>query len=98
MMNQTTAHAVGTKVYYTGDMANQSGNGVVVAIRPATEWTHESMDITLDDGREMRAIQISNFSGIGRRFWTMDEYQADRAKKIAQMEAEYAAIMARRAV
>ena len=91
-----TFYPVGTGVYYTGDVANQPGNGTVTAIRPANQWAAESMDITLDDGREMRAIQISNFSGPGRRFWTMDEWQADRAKKIAQMEAEFAAIMARK--
>lgn len=92
-----TVHPVGTGIYYTGDMANQPGRGTVAAIRPATRWSSESMDITLEDGREMRGIQISNFSGIGRRFWTMDEYQADRAKKIAQIEAEYAAMLARKA-
>jgi hypothetical protein len=91
-------YPVGTGVHYTGDVANQPGNGTVTAIRPANEWAAESMDITLEDGRQMRAIQMSNFSGIGRRFWSMEEYQADRAKKIEQMRVEFDAIMARKAV
>jgi hypothetical protein len=94
MDNMKTAsgtYEVGTAIYYTGDIANQSGKGTVTALRPASAYGSASMDITLEDGREMRGIQMTNFGNHpGRRFWTMVEYQADRTKRIAQMEAEYA--------
>jgi hypothetical protein len=89
-------HPIGTEIHYTGDMANQPGNGVVTSLRPATTYGIESMDITLEDGRVFRAVHLSNFSGIGRRFWTMTDYQADRAMKIAAMHAEYEAMLARK--
>lgn len=96
-MANTDTHGVGTAVYYTGDVANQSGRGVVVALRPASPYGAASMDIVLEDGRALNGIHMSNFAGPGRRFWTMAEWEADRAKRIAEMRAEHAALCARRA-
>ena len=44
-------YAVGRAVRYTGDMANASGIGAIVAIRPASEYGPKSYDVALTDGR-----------------------------------------------
>ena len=81
--------AVGTRIYYTGDMANQPDEGTVVAVRPPDRWGGESYDICLDDGRTMRGIYPSNYSGPGKRFWTLDEWEADRQRRIDEANAAY---------
>lgn len=85
--------AIGTEIYYTGDMANQSGFGVVSAHRPATRWSKETADLKLDDGREINAIGPHMFdASLGRRFVLRTEYETERAEKIASAMAEYEAI------
>lgn len=85
-------HAIGTEIWYTGDVCNQSGKGVVSAHRHFSDGTG-AMDIRLEDGREINAIHMSNFgSHPGRRFWTWADYAADRAAKIEAMRAEFAAM------
>ena len=79
---------VGTRVYYTGDMANCDGKGTVVVINPADRFCATSYKIVLDDGRVMRAIFANNFFGIGKRFWTMAAWRANRQRGIAQMEQD----------
>jgi hypothetical protein len=94
----TNLHNIGTEIYYTGDMANQSGFGVITAHRAGGNYGSPSMDILMEDGREMFAIHMANFGRHpGRRFWTKAEYMMDRQQKIDQMRAEYEARMARRA-
>lgn len=45
---------VGQMVKYTGDMANHSGIGAVIAIRPAGPFnSYQTYDVALADGREM---------------------------------------------
>lgn len=45
---------VGQMVKYTGDMANRSGIGAVIAIRPAGPFnSYQTYDVALADGREM---------------------------------------------
>jgi hypothetical protein len=87
-----TLLSIGTKIYYTGDMANQSGFGEVIAHR--SDW---GMDIRFEDGRAFNALTMSSFSaGPGRRFMTLETHKAERAAQIAQMHAEFDAVMARR--
>lgn len=89
---------VGTEIYYTGDMANQSGFGVVSALHGPDKWYGGSVDILMEDGREMRRLHFVQFDqSPGRRFMTKTEYTAKREADIAQMKAEYERIMARRA-
>ena len=40
-------YALGRTVRYTGDMANASGIGAIVAIRTATQWGPKSYDVAL---------------------------------------------------
>jgi hypothetical protein len=85
------AYEVGTEIYYTGDVANIDGNGTVTRVRPADlKYGYgETMDITLTDGREMRAIPMACFSGPGRRFWTAADRKAHYEAQMAVMVREY---------
>ncbi len=90
-----TQFAVGDKVYYTGDMANVSGFGAVVKINPANQWGPESYDIQLEDGGHLWTgiYGLSFKSGPGRRFWALEEWDEDQARKInAMRDAQLARI------
>lgn len=90
---------VGTELHYSGDMANVSGKGIIVKHRPATEWSHISVDIQLEDGRDIKGIAPCMFDKTpGQRFHIMTEWQAERAEKIAQMKADFERVMALKAV
>ncbi len=80
---------LGQRIYYTGDVANVDGTGTVVAVRPPSRFAEESYDIDMDDGRTKPSIFGSMFDpSPGRRFWPLDEWLADRRKRIEQMKAE----------
>ena len=51
-------YALGRAVRYTGDMANASGIGAIVAIRSATQWGPKSYDVALTDGRQFNATHL----------------------------------------
>jgi len=80
----------GTRIYYTGDMANVSDFGAITRIIEADKFAPLRYDIKMDDGRVFRQVYDLSFApGAGRRFMTEAEYLADRAIKISQMEAAY---------
>ena len=79
----------GTRIIYTGDMANLSGKGSIVAVT-SNRWSPCQYDIKLDDGREMKAIQPSNFTGPGRRFILQPKYDKQREAYIAQLRSRHA--------
>ena len=65
----------GTKIYYTGDMANCPSAGIITKYRVATKYTPEAVDIRFDDERfegdtkNARMIPIVGFgTGAGCRF------------------------------
>jgi stalled ribosome rescue protein Dom34 len=69
-------HAVGTRVRYFGDVSNLPGEGVIVGHHHSVNWGG-GMNITLNDGREMWNIKMSNFvtPGVprsGERFEALD--------------------------
>jgi len=70
----------GTKIYYTGDMANAEDFGVV--IEQSTNKWGDQVDIRLDDGRIFKGVSPLNFGGLGRRFVLRTEYDAERQAKI----------------
>jgi len=77
----------GTRFYYTGDMANADGEGSISRVIDSPKWGL-SYDLTFDDGRLFRSVSPLAFEpGSGRRFWPLDEWQANRAKRIAEMQA-----------
>ena len=80
---------IGTPIYYTGDMANQDGFGIVSAHREGDKWSSPSMDLYLKDGRTFKAVWPGMFDPApGRRFMTTETYQRERAEKIARMQAD----------
>jgi major membrane immunogen (membrane-anchored lipoprotein) len=75
----------GTKIYYTGDMANEGAYGVIV--KDYQDKWGEFFNIELEDGRKINALhQIAFAPGCGRRFMSFAEYQDERQKKIMDMQ------------
>jgi hypothetical protein len=81
----------GVRIYYTGDMANQSGFGTITLRRPIDpRWKYKQADIAMDDGREMKAIGVESFQPApGRRFWLEADWKADQDRKIEEFKAAY---------
>lgn len=77
---------IGTRIYYTGDQANNPGKGTITAHIERTQYGPFGYQITMDDGRIWRHIYASSFNkGPGRRFMTMEEHQTDREKARQQL-------------
>jgi len=75
---------VGQRIYYTGDMANIEDEGRIVRMRPADRLAPESYDVKLNDGRIFRGVYHLSFDpGPGRRFWPLDEWEAQRKARLA---------------
>jgi hypothetical protein len=76
----------GTRIYYGGDMANQSDFGTITAIEKDRWGTH--CQIVLDDGRELN-VSYHQFSPEylghgGTRFVTEAAYNKYRETQIAK--------------
>ena len=76
-----------TRIYYGGDMANDSGTGTIV--KTIQDKWGSFVDIKMDDGRDITQLPICCFSQTykghgGTRFVTLDEYNKFRRN---QMEA-----------
>lgn len=52
----------GTRIYYTGDMANQDGFGTVTKTYENKLQRTSFVDVALDDGRKMRGLHTLGFS------------------------------------
>ncbi len=81
---------VGTKIYYTGDMANQSAQGRIVKVYPPDRYCcGGSYDIEYEDDRRMtRRITPASFApGPGRRFWPLGEWNAKRETEMKKFYA-----------
>lgn len=88
-MQRFDSLGTGTRIIYTGDVANHAGRGEIVAVT-SNRWSPCQYDIRLEDGREMRAVQPSNFEGIGRRFELESEYDKKRRAFLEQLTAHRA--------
>ena len=79
----------GTRIYYTGDMANSEDHGVITK-RYNDRWG-DFVDITLDDGREFRGVYVIAFEpGPGRRFMLEEEWQEQRNAAVNNFNQRYA--------
>jgi ribosomal protein L37AE/L43A len=58
--NQPGLLPIGSKIYYTGDMANQDGEGWVGSHMPASRFGSASLNIQLEDGRVFGGVYPSN--------------------------------------
>ncbi len=71
----------GTRIYYTGDMANSEDYGVIVSYTPPGKWS-DNIKIRLDDGRIFNVSSPAFIPGPGRRFWLADDWDAEKQKRI----------------
>jgi len=84
---------VGTRIYYTGDMANNEGFGTVTKKIPEGKYNSACVNIKMDDGREkimLPEILFSpKYSGNGStRFVTQEAYQNWKIERIQAINAE----------
>lgn len=86
----------GDRIYYTGDRANGSSEGTITEVVPATKYAGESVWIDFDeerfeeDKKKRSNVDLCNFApGPGRRFWMLDEWEADRQIRIKAMQNRY---------
>ena len=77
----------GTEIYYTGDMANIDGFGVISEERPG-EWGRRD-HIKMEDGRAFWLGPESFSPGPGRRFMTKAEWKAHREARIKEMKERW---------
>lgn len=76
---------IGTKIHYTGDMANIEGWGEITTVK-GSKFYPVMYAIKLDDGRIFPGVLPLNFSGIGRRFVTEKEYEQERDQKMKELD------------
>lgn len=72
---------VGTRIYYTGDMANNEGFGTITKKIPAGKYNQACVETKLDDGRIQKMLPellfSPKYSGNGStRFVTEEAYRA----------------------
>ena len=93
--------AIGTRIYYTGDMANASGFGEVTDKKPADRYAPDQLQITMEDDRSFWIYSMSvsdHYNGTcATRFVTEAAYLAYREERMAAMQEEYRRMMERRA-
>jgi hypothetical protein len=85
-------HPLGTEIYYTGDVANQPGFGVITALNRDSQWG-DSYDFTLEDGREIKGIATHSLGDKyeghgGTRFVIRAAYDDYRAKLMERWHGE----------
>ena len=86
----TAQLAPGDRFYYTGDMANEEGEGTIAAVIN-NEWGTNYRCVFDDPDRAPFIVTPAAFApGPGRRFWPLWEWEEDRAAKIAAFRASYA--------
>ena len=81
----------GDRFYYTGDMANQEGQGTIEAV--IVNESGVNYRLAFDDKRGLSSVTPASFEpGSGRRFWPLDEWIEDRGRRInAFMDAYHKA-------
>lgn len=96
-MNTYENLKVGTEIYYTGDMVNSPAKGKIIAVRSDKfypviydfEMKIVNADEDITDVVIWKGIFPVQFDGVGKRFWVMSEYQANRKKQMEEFEARY---------
>jgi hypothetical protein len=82
-------YPVGTKIYYTGDVANQPLWGEVES-HGGGNGNPPYMNLRMENGEKFMGIFPSHFSpSPGRRFMLKEEYDADRAARIKEFRAAH---------
>lgn len=76
--------AVGTKIYYSGDMANHPDFGEITLIKPCNYYKLK-IKVLLNDGREWNLMPSSFEPGAGVRFITVEKRNKDREEQFKAM-------------
>lgn len=85
----------GTRVHYTGDMANHEGNGII--IKTETDRWGDHILVKFDDRRPDAHLSPLNFAeGPGQRFMTEAEQSRRREAGIARMQETMRAMREKR--
>jgi len=88
-----TEMTVGTRIYYTGDMANIESEGTIYNVVHDPRWG-QHYDLHFDDGRISRGIHPVAFQpSPGRRFWPLAEWMAYRAERIKASQERMRAML-----
>jgi hypothetical protein len=77
----------GTRIYYTGDMANDGGCGIITSQQQDKFGVF--VNLKMDDGREFNGLTLANFSDeylghCGIRFVTEKAYNKYRQQAIGR--------------
>lgn len=76
---------VGSKIYYTGDMANQPYFAKVVEIREDS-WGTKFLLEEVENGEKHWIEAISFSESPGQRFKTMQQYNDEREEQMAEFK------------
>lgn len=92
---------VGTRIYYTGDMANLPANGVITRVWSSKfysllvdiKWDPEECNFgeTVQKSDDIGLTVASFVSGPGTRFYFEDEWEAERRRAITEFDSQIAA-------
>ncbi len=86
--------APGVEIYYTGDMANCEGFGVIKNVE-ICNWYRFSIHILLEDDRFFTLSPSAFEPGVGTRFFTKKKYLANRKAKLDALFERTSKILAR---
>ena len=82
----------GLRVDYTGDIANQPGEGVITKTWIDPDWHYEYVTVELDDGREVSTTTRA-FNGPGKRFEIAEDQTAPEDRASEATVAEVVALL-----
>ena len=81
---------VGTRIYYSGDIANSKGFGIITKKIAGGQYNPASIEIKMDDGRVKKVGEFlfsDKYSGNGStRFVTEEAYNEYRQATINRMQ------------
>jgi proteasome lid subunit RPN8/RPN11 len=78
-----STYSTGDRIYYTGDQANESSEGIITKLVPATKYNPFGYNIHLDNGHEFKIVSPLSFEpSPGRRFWLLSEWKEKRQKDL----------------
>jgi len=93
---------IGDRIYYSGDQANCESEGTVTACFLAGKYSGEQVEIRFDQPRfegdkMISRTDVINFGpGPGRRFWLLEEWEADRKERLKAMQEHMRAVTGKR--
>jgi len=78
--------SVGQRFHYTGDMANNPDDGVIMEVLEPTTYTQLRYRCQMDSGIDKIVEALSFEKSIGQRFKTIEQVEEEKQEKRRQME------------